>query len=60
MMMMNTIMRRRKKKIHLQEEKDQIKKGSLPENLIENQIEDWTMATERMKKIMKEFHFWYL
>ena len=59
-MMMNTIMMRRKKKIHLQEEKDQIKKGSLPENLSENQIEDWTMVTERMKKIMKEFHFWYL
>ena len=59
-MMMNTIMMMRKKKIHLQEEKDQIKKGSLPENLSENQIEDWTMVTERMKKIMKEFHFWYL
>jgi hypothetical protein len=59
-MMRNTIMMRRKKKIHLQEEKDQIKKGSLPENLSENQIEDWTMVTERMKKIMKEFHFWYL
>ena len=59
-MMMNTIMMRKKKKIHLQEEKDQIKKGSLPENLSENQIEDWTMVTERMKKIMKEFHFWYL
>ena len=59
-MMMNTIMMMRKKKIHLQEEKDQIKKGSLPENLTENQIEDWTMVTERMKKIMKEFHFWYL
>ena len=59
-MMMNTIMMRRKKKIHLQEEKDQVKKGSLPENLSENQIEDWTMVTERMKKIMKEFHFWYL
>ena len=59
-MMMNTIMMRRKKKIHLQEEKDQIKKGSLPENLSENPIEDWTMVTERMKKIMKEFHFWYL
>ena len=58
--MMNTIMMMRKKKIHLQEEKDQIKKGSLPENLTENQIEDWTMVTERMKKIMKEFHFWYL
>ena len=58
--MRNTIMMRRKKKIHLQEEKDQIKKGSLPENLSENQIEDWTMVTERMKKIMKEFHFWYL
>jgi len=53
-------MMRRKKKIHLQEEKDQIKKGSLPENLSENQIEDWTMVTERMEKIMKEFHFWYL
>ena len=59
-MMMNTIMMRKKKKIHLQEEKDQIKKGSLPENLSENQIEDWTMVTERMKRIMKEFHFWYL
>ena len=59
-MMMNTIMMRRKKKIHLQEEKDQVKKRSLPENLSENQIEDWTMVTERMKKIMKEFHFWYL
>ena len=59
-MVMNTIMMRRKKKIHLQEEKDQVKKGSLPENLSENQIEDWTMVTERMKKIMKEFHFWYL
>ena len=59
-MMMNTIMMRRKKKIHLQEEKDQIKKGSLPENHPENQIEGWTMVTERMKKIMKEFHFWYL
>ena len=58
--MMNTIMMRRKKKIRLQEEKDQVKKGSLPENLSENQIEDWTMVTERMKKIMKEFHFWYL
>ena len=59
--MMNTIMMmRKKKKIHLQEEKDQIKKGSHPENLTENQIEDWTMVTERMKKIMKEFHFWYL
>ena len=53
-------MMRRKKKIHLQEEKDQIKKGSLLENLPENQIEGWTMVTERLKKIMKEFHFWYL
>ena len=53
-------MMRRKKKLHLQEENVQIKKGSLPENLSENQIEDWTMVTERMKKIMKEFHFWYL
>ena len=59
-MMRNTIMMRRKKKIRPQEEKDQIKKGSHPENLSENQIEDWTMVTERMKKIMKEFHFWYL